>query len=96
MLIDHLGITAPGKSFEAINSGMNDKNGALPINPSGGLLGIGHPVGATGVRMLLDSYKQSTGKAQACQVEGANNVATMNIGGSTTTCVSFVVGRDAA
>ena len=66
--------------------------GQLPVNPSGGLIGLGHPVGATGVRMLLDAYKQVVGKAGDYQVENANNVATLNIGGSFTTVASFVVG----
>jgi acetyl-CoA C-acetyltransferase len=50
-------------------------------------------VGATGVRMMLDSYKQVTGGAGDYQIEGAKTVATLNIGGSATTTVSFVVGR---
>ncbi|MEG2499074.1 MAG: thiolase domain-containing protein, partial [Brevundimonas sp.] len=50
------------------------------------------PVGATGVRMVLDSARQVTGKAEDMQVQGAQNVQTLNIGGSTTTTVSFVVG----
>ncbi|MNC71446.1 acetyl-CoA acetyltransferase [compost metagenome] len=66
----------------------------MPINPSGGLIGCGHPVGATGVRMALDAFRQTTGTAGGCQVEGANNVQTLNIGGSTTTTVSLVIGRD--
>jgi acetyl-CoA C-acetyltransferase len=64
----------------------------MPINPSGGLIGGGHPVGASGVRMLLDAYKQVTGKAGEYQVEDARNFATLNIGGSATTSVSFIVG----
>jgi len=47
---------------------------------------------ATGVRMLLDSFKQVTGTAGDYQVEGAKNVATLNVGGSLTTMASFVVG----
>jgi acetyl-CoA C-acetyltransferase len=56
------------------------------------LIGLGHPVGATGVRMMLDATKQVTGKAGDYQVEGAKNFATFNVGGSATTSVSFVVG----
>jgi acetyl-CoA C-acetyltransferase len=63
------------------------------VNASGGLIGGGHPVGATGVRMLLDAWKQVTGQAGAAQVPGAKRVQTLNIGGSCTTVVSFVVGR---
>jgi acetyl-CoA C-acetyltransferase len=43
--------------------------------------------------MLLDAWKQVTGRAEAYQVQGASKVATLNIGGSATTTVSFVVGR---
>ncbi|MEY4633031.1 MAG: hypothetical protein RLZ18_403, partial [Actinomycetota bacterium] len=50
MAIDHFGITAPGESWKAVESGLIEPNGALPINPSGGLIGGGHPVGATGAR----------------------------------------------
>lgn len=96
MAIDHLGLTDPGQSWRAIEDGSIDRGGRLPINPSGGLIGLGHPVGATGVRMLLDGYKQVTGRAGDYQVEGAERMQTLNIGGSTTTTVSFVVERAAA
>lgn len=92
MAIDHLGLTAPGESWKAIEAGDIEMGGRLPINPSGGLIGCGHPVGATGVRMALDAFKQITGTAGDYQVEGARNVQTLNIGGSTTTTVSLVVG----
>ena len=91
MAIDHLGLTEPGESWKAIEDGSIEIGGALPINPSGGLIGLGHPVGATGVRMLLDAHKQVTGTAGDYQVEGARRVQTLNIGGSTTTTASFIV-----
>ena len=92
MAIDHFGLTRPGESWKAIEEGVIEFDGQLPINPSGGLIGTGHPVGASGVRMVLDAYKQINGTAGDYQVEGAKNFATLNIGGSATTCVSFVVG----
>jgi acetyl-CoA C-acetyltransferase len=92
LAIDHVGITQPGESWKAVEAGVLERDGALPVNPSGGLIGGGHPVGATGVRMVLDATKQVTGRAGACQVEGARTFATLNIGGSTTTTVSFVIG----
>jgi len=92
MAIDHLGLTAPGESWKAVEDGSIAMGGRLPVNPSGGLIGAGHPVGATGVRMALDAFKQVTGTAGDCQVEGAGTVQTLNIGGSTTTTVSLVVG----
>ena len=95
MAIDHLGLTPPGESWRAIESGeLEIDGGRVPVNPSGGLLGGGHPVGATGVRMLVDLHKQVTGTAGGYQVSGARRAALLNIGGSTTTTVSMVVGRD--
>lgn len=92
MAIDHLGLTAPGEAWKAIEAGDIEIGGRLPINPSGGLIGCGHPVGATGVRMALDAFKQTTGTAGDYQVEGAKTAQTLNIGGSTTTTVSLVIG----
>ncbi len=89
--IDHFGITDPGESWKAVDSGDLEIGGRIPVNPSGGLIGGGHPVGATGVRMVLDAYKQVTGTAGDYQVENAKTAATLNIGGSTTTTASFVV-----
>jgi len=93
MAIDHFGLTAPGESWKAIEAGVIDFEGKLPINPSGGLIGCGHPVGGTGIRQLLDAYRQVSGSAGGYQVAGAQTVATLNIGGSGTTSVAFVVGH---
>jgi acetyl-CoA C-acetyltransferase len=93
MAIDHFGLTAPGQSWKAIEERVIDLDGKLPINPSGGLIGAGHPVGATGVRQLLDATLQVTGRAGGYQVPGARRFATLNIGGSGTTSVVFIVGR---
>ncbi|MBM4384132.1 MAG: acetyl-CoA acetyltransferase [Deltaproteobacteria bacterium] len=92
MAIDHFGITAPGESWKAIERGDLEIGGKHPINPSGGLIGAGHPVGATGVRQVLDAVHQVTGNAGAFQVEGAKNFQTLNIGGSGTTSCSFIIG----
>ena len=89
--LDHLGLTAPGQSWQAVEDGSIEQGGRCPVNMSGGLIGCGHPVGATGARMLLDASRQVTGQAQACQIEGARRVQTLNIGGSFATVVSFVV-----
>jgi len=94
MAIDHFGITAPGESWRAIADGSVAFGGRLPINASGGLIGCGHPVGATGARMLLDASRQVTQRADAMQIAGAEQIATLNIGGSCATVCSFVVGRD--
>lgn len=92
LAIDHIGLTGPGESWKAIENGEIEIGGRLPINPSGGLIGGGHPVGASGIRMLLDAAKQVSGTAGAYQVEGAKTFGTLNFGGSTATTVSFVVG----
>ena len=91
--ISAFGITEPGKEHEAIEDGTIDFKGKKPINPSGGLIGAGHPVGASGVRMMLDIYKQVTGTAGDYQVKGAKNGLMLNIGGSATTNMVFIVGR---
>ena len=92
MAIDHFGLTAPGESWKAVEEGVIALDGKCPINPSGGLIGAGHPVGATGTRQLLDAFRQVTGSAGDSQVAGAKRVATLNIGGSGTTSVVHVVG----
>ena len=91
MAIDHYGLTEPGDNWQAIEDGSVLAGGRLPINPSGGLMGVGHPVGASGVRMLVDASRQVTDTAGDVQVDGARRAATLNIGGNATTTVSFVV-----
>jgi acetyl-CoA C-acetyltransferase len=91
MAIDHFGITEPGCGWKAVEDGVLERDGSMPVNPGGGLIGGGHPVGATGVRMLVDAVAQVSQRAGATQVEGARRAATLNIGGSTATTVSFVV-----
>lgn len=93
MAIDHFGITEPGQSWQAIENGDLERNGRIPVNASGGLIGGGHPVGATGIRMLADAAAQIQRTAGGAQVEGVERVATLNIGGSTATTVSFIVER---
>jgi acetyl-CoA C-acetyltransferase len=92
MAIDHSGLTEPGQSWQAIEAGRIAPDGDFPVNPSGGLIGLGHPVGCTGVRMVLDCARQVSGQAAGRQVSGARNMITFNMGGSATTCASFVVG----
>ena len=93
MAIDHFGITKPGESWKAIEEGAIEMGGKIPMNPSGGLIGVGHPVGCSGVRQMLDCYRQVTGTAGDYQVEGAERFAMLNIGGSGTTSCAFVVGK---
>ncbi len=91
MAIDHFGLTPPGQSWQAVEDGSIDAGGRCPVNLSGGLIGCGHPVGATGARMLWDAARQVSGAAGAAQIDAARRVQTLNIGGSCATVVSFVV-----
>jgi len=92
MAIDHFALTKPGEAWKAIEEGVIEFGGKLPINASGGLIGCGHPVGATGTRQALDAFKQVSGQAGDYQIEGAKKIATLNIGGSGTTTVAMVIG----
>ena len=92
--ISAFGLSKPGREFEAIESGLIAFDGEKPINPSGGLIGCGHPVGASGVRMFLDLYKQVCGIAGAYQISGARNGMMLNIGGSATTNYAFIIGQE--
>ena len=96
--ISAFGITEPGKEYEAVEAGRIAFDGNKPINPSGGLIGCGHPVGASGARMFLDIYKQVCGTAGTYQVKKENgelprNGIMLNIGGTATTNYVFLVGR---
>ena len=98
MILDHTGINKPGEIWQSIESDMFKQSGELPVNASGGLIGLGHPVGATGIRMLLDCYKQVNQSAGDYQISsrdknGVNNMMTFNLGGSATTCASYIVGK---
>lgn len=94
MAISAFGITKPGMEYEAIENGTIDFFGKKPINPSGGLIGCGHPVGASGVRMMLDLYKQIMNEAGEYQVKNAKNGIMLNIGGSATTNYCYIIGKE--
>lgn len=101
--ISAYGMTKPGEEYTVIEDGTISLEGITdaasvkrlkkkPVNPSGGLIGAGHPVGASGVRMALDLYRQVTDQAGNYQVPGARNGLMLNIGGSATTNYTFVIG----
>lgn len=92
--ISAFGITEPGKEYRAVEDGTISFTGAKPINPSGGLIGCGHPVGASGARMFLDLYKQVTETAGGYQVSNAKNGMMLNIGGSATTNYVYIIGAE--
>ena len=68
---------------------------SIPVNPGGGLMGDGHPVGATGVRQVAEAYVQLTEQAGARQVPGARRYLTFNMGGTVTTSVVMIWGANA-
>ena len=92
--ISAFGLCEPGDELDAIEADRFAFGGEKPINPSGGLIGCGHPVGASGARMMLDLYRQIAGEAGAYQVAGARNAMMLNIGGSATTNYVFAVGAE--
>jgi acetyl-CoA C-acetyltransferase len=77
-----LGLAEDGKGKEAIENGIVEKEGKLPVNASGGLKAKGHPVGATGVSMAVLAARQIQGRAIGHQIEAAKTGITFNIGGS--------------
>lgn len=87
------GLCEPGDEIAGIEQGRYAFSGESPINPSGGLIGCGHPVGASGVRMLLDLHRQVTNAAGEYQIYGARTGMMLNIGGSATTNYTYIVKR---
>jgi acetyl-CoA C-acetyltransferase len=101
-----LGLAEQGKGAELAMSGAtalpqvrNEKVSGkigweIPVNAGGGLIGDGHPVGATGVRQVVEAYQHLTEQAGARQIPGAKKYLTFNMGGSLTTSVAMIWGRD--
>lgn len=94
LALEALGFAAAGEAHRFIEACENPGFRGPVVNPSGGLVAVGHPVGATGVRMLHDVARQVRGRAGAQQVDGARVAVTSNLGGSGATAVSFVVERE--
>jgi acetyl-CoA C-acetyltransferase len=77
-----MGLTAEGQGARAVAEGWTQKDGRLPVNPSGGLKAKGHPIGATGVSMHALSAMQVTGSAGDLQVRNARLGGIFNMGGT--------------
>jgi acetyl-CoA C-acetyltransferase len=77
-----MGLTPKGEGARAILEGWTEKDGKLPVNPSGGLKAKGHPIGATGVSMHVMAAMQLTGEAGGMQIEGARLGGVFNMGGA--------------
>ena len=82
MEYEAMGLTRPGEGARAILEGWTEKDGRLPVNPSGGLKAKGHPIGATGVSMHVVASMQLRGEAGDMQVDGARLAGTFNMGGA--------------
>jgi acetyl-CoA C-acetyltransferase len=95
VLMEDLGFADPGQSWKDVLAGDFDPDGRLPVNPDGGLKSFGHPVGASGLRMLYEAWLQFRGEAGERQLPDPHTALTHNLGGRPGGCVSFVsvVGR---
>ncbi|PJE01762.1 acetyl-CoA acetyltransferase [Mycobacterium sp.] len=96
VLMEDLGFSDGGRAVKDVLAGEFDADGRLPVNPDGGLKSFGHPVGASGLRMLYEAWLQFQGKAGQRQIPNARTALTHNLGGRPGGCVSFVsiVGND--
>jgi acetyl-CoA C-acetyltransferase len=84
LMYSAIGLTAPGKEFQALENGSVMAGGECIINSSGGLKAKGHPIGATGVAMHAHIYKQLTGDPYGLNIANAEAGMVVNIGGSGT------------
>lgn len=81
VIYEDLGISTRGKAREDIESGFFNLEGQIPCQPDGGLKCFGHPIGASGLRMVYEIYKQLQGKAESRQVKNPKFGLTHNLGG---------------
>ncbi len=90
---EDLGFFHPGGGGKAVEEGLTEVDGKIPINPSGGLKAKGHPVGATGVAQVVSVVEQLRGEAHKRQVNRAETALTHNVGGSGATAVVHIFSR---
>ena len=90
VLMEDLGFTEPGHAWKDMLAGEFDSGGRLPVNIDGGLKSFGHPVGASGLRMLYEAWLQFRGEAGDRQLADPHTALTHNLGGRPGGCVSFV------
>ena len=79
--MEDLQFSPRGKAGEDVMSGFFSLVGGLPVNTDGGLKCFGHPIGASGIRMMYEMYKQLQGKADKRQVKNGSVGLTHNLGG---------------
>jgi len=92
VLMEDLGFAERGRAWRDVLDGVYDRDGELPVNPDGGLKSFGHPVGASGLRMIYECWLQLRGEAGARQLATAHRglALTQNLGGAPGDCVCFV------
>ena len=93
--LEAMGFSKRGEGSRDAKRGKYTREGELPINTFGGLKARGHPVGATGMYQIVESYLQLTDQAGKNQVDGAEYSATQNVGGVDSTSAVHVFGRGA-
>ncbi len=93
ILTEDLGFCKKGEGGKFVVEGETRIGGKIPVNTSGGLKACGHPIGATGVRQVLNIYKQLIGNAGKVQVEGANIGLAQTIGGQTNVAGIIIMER---
>jgi acetyl-CoA C-acetyltransferase len=94
VLMEDLGFCERGTAWKEIQAGAFDLTGDLPVNPDGGLKSFGHPVGASGLRMMFEAWLQLRQEApperQIATVDDRHLALTHNLGGYPGEMVSFV------
>lgn len=90
VLMEDLGFTDRGQAWKDVLAGEFDLGGRLPVNVDGGLKSFGHPVGASGLRMLYEAWLQLRGDAGSRQLADPRLALAHNLGGRPGGCVSFV------
>jgi acetyl-CoA C-acetyltransferase len=98
VLMEDLGFSAPGRAIHDVLDGAFDRDGALPVQPDGGLKCFGHPIGASGLRMVYEVYLQLLGRAGGRQLRNVDRGLTHNLGGHPhqNVCAVAIVGREGA
>ncbi len=93
--IEDLGFCKKGEGGKFVEDGNIAVGGKMPVNTTGGLKSIGHPVGATGIRQIADITRQLRGGLpEQIQVKGAKRGIALNIGGSGATAVVTILGKE--
>jgi acetyl-CoA C-acetyltransferase len=90
ILMEDLGFSERGRAWRDVLDGAFDLDGRLPVNPDGGLKSFGHPIGASGLRMLFECWQQFRGAAGERQLADPALGLTQNLGGPPGACVSFI------